>query len=88
MAMVQDVSTCKNKRCRNAFSAVEKTIRSIALGRIDCQTPVRAKRSMVELVNEEASLISERSENFKVCEAAEEIVRHTMPQHLDRWEAA
>jgi len=73
----------RNKRARAALICVEQYLRDLERGRIDCQTPVRANRSVLELVRDEASLISELSYTHAVCEAAEDIVYHLSPSFLE-----
>lgn len=86
MAFVGDYQLCSNDTARNSLRCVERILRDLGKGRIDCQTRVRCNRSALELLGEYASRISLISENFAVCEAVEEIVRHTGSTALDSWE--
>lgn len=71
----------RSQRAKAALRCVEHGIRD--LKRIDCQTTVRANRSFLNLVREEANFLSTLTESEQVREGAEEIARHLAPSFLD-----
>jgi len=71
LAFVGDSQLCRNADAKRSLGCVERILRDLERGRIDCQTRVRCNRSMLELLGDYASQVSTISENYNVCAAAE-----------------
>jgi hypothetical protein len=93
--MVPDANICLLRNTVQALAVHTTSRRMVGItyytdclfgARIDCQTNVRANRSVLECVADTASAISLESDHLPTCEAAEEIVRQLAPHVLDLWE--